>query len=299
MTKTLQLAKPYTKDKLGERVFVSEKYDGVPVRFDVSIRDGLATVSQGRTRQDETAYSCAFIQRDLRAIVQRAITAAPQSDRDWVLIGEVMHETLTGFKDISGVVRRHEPQTGLELHIFDFWDSARPHDNFASRNFALNCLLGSRQQASVRIIRQETAFKHQLDEIIEERMPNVAEGLVIRDAGETFQPGKRTWGYQKVVKEPTIDLHICKFEEGVGKNAGAVGRLIAIYKGEYIGIGPGKLTYAERKDLWRRFLDQPLAFHSSQEQFMACIKYKPDDGYKALRQPTFQYWRKDKKEPDA
>lgn len=300
MTKTLQLAKPYTPDKLSDRVYVSEKLDGVPVRFDVTIRNNQVHVKQGRTRQDEFAVSCGFIAQSLLTVLQSAIDNAPQSDRDWVIIGEVMHETYTGFKDISGVVRRKTPQTGLYLNIFDFWDSARPEDTFASRNFALNCLIGARQIHEVRVVKQIATYKSSmLQQTIDEMMPKVGEGLIVRDANELFQPGKRTWGYQKVVREPTIDLRIVRFEEGVGKNANAVGRLIAEYNGAEIGIGPGKLTYEERATLWTRYLDQPLSFHSPASSFMACIKYKPDDGYKALRQPTFQHWRSDKKEPDA
>lgn len=295
MTKTLQLAKPYTPDKLSDRVYVSEKLDGVPVRFDVTIRDNLVHVKQGRTRQDEFAVSCGVIAQSLSTVLQSAIDNAPQSDRDWVIIGEVMHETYTGFKDISGVVRRKTPQTGLYLNIFDFWDSARPDDTFASRNFALNCLIGARQIHEVRIVKQIATYKSSmLQQTIDEMMPKVGEGLIVRDAIELFQPGKRTWGYQKVVREPTIDLRIIRFEEGVGKNANAVGRLIAEYKGTEIGIGPGKLSYQQRALLWKKYGGAVLSL-----PVLAAIKYKPDEGYKALRQPTFQYWRDDKVTPDA
>ena len=65
------------------------------------------------------------------------------------------------------------------------------------------------------------------------------------------------------------------------------------YKGTEIGIGPGRLTHAERIELW---------VHSQTGMFnkrMAQIKYKADDSYDALRQPTFQFWRDEKDEPDA
>lgn len=310
MTKTLQLAKPYTPSKLSERVYVSEKLDGVPVRFDVTIRNNTAHVKQGRTRQDEFAVSCGFIAQSLSTVLQSAIDNAPQSDRDWVIIGEVMHETYTGFKDISGVVRRQTPQTGLYLNIFDFWDSARPDDTFASRNFALNCLIGARQIHEVRVVKQIATYKSgMLQQTIDEMMPKVGEGLIVRDAIELFQPGKRTWGYQKVVREPTIDLRIIGIVDGVGKNAGAVGTLVAEYKDDIIGISVGKTDYEQRRKLWASYTTCMVPANKNKlfkghwyrlaEPRMACIKYKPDEGYKALRQPTFQHWRLDKDVPDA
>ena len=68
---------------------------------------------------------------------------------------------------------------------------------------------------------------------------------------------------------------------------------MASYKGTEIGIGPGRLTHDERTALWVHF--QTGMLHKR----MAQIKYKSDDSYDALRQPTFQFWRDDKETPDA
>ena len=298
MTKTLQLAKPYDLSRLSDKVYVSKKYDGVPVRFNAYTADGIVWVDRGLSRQGEELHSTAWI---------RARLAKMLNSRDYigdghqmVFIGEVMHEHYTGFKDISGVVRRKEPQTGLYVQLFDFWDAMRPDDSFAHRLFAMQCILDRRQCHEVRLVQQLKLSSEQAADLVSS-VPDDQEGWIIRDATETFQPGKRTWGYQKVVKEPTIDLRIVGYEEGVGKNANAVGRLIAEYNGALIGVGPGKLSYAERTALWERDciarsvagglpLDLPR---------MACIKYKPDEGYTALRQPTFQNWRDDKDMPDA
>jgi hypothetical protein len=67
-----------------------------------------------------------------------------------------------------------------------------------------------------------------------------------------------------------------------------VGRIIADFHGTEIGVGPGKLSHAERRKLW---------VNREHNHGVATIKYKRDDSYTALRQPTFQHWRPEKTEP--
>lgn len=306
MTKTLQLAKHFDQSKLSAKVYVSEKYDGVPVRFDVKTADGRVCVMPGLSRQGEELHSTEWV----RVRLQNMLNALDfmGDGRRFVLVGEVMHETYTGFKDISGVVRRKEPQTGLYVQLFDFWDSMRPDDSFAHRLFAMQCMLDRKQCHEVRITKQLSMGVIQAAEFVQ-AIPDGQEGWIIRDAIETFQPGKRTWGYQKVVKEPTLDLRIIGIVDGVGKNAGAVGTIIAEHGGSIVGVGAGKLSYNEREALWaapttgRVDADKSQLYRGPWYRLavprMACIKYKPDEGYTALRQPTFQYWRDDKDTPDA
>jgi ATP-dependent DNA ligase len=126
-----------------------------------------------------------------------------------------------------------------------------------------------------------------------------AEGMVIRDANGKFEPGKRTWCYQKYVPRPTIDLRVVDFEEATteaGEPKGMVGRVIVSYKGKEIGCGPGKLTHAERTILWNDFTVWGI---DCLETPIATIQYKEDASYEALREPTFQHWRDDKDTPDA
>ena len=212
---------------------------------------------------------------------------------EYVFVFETMHEKFTGFKDISGVVRRKEPQKGLQYWLWDFSRSDQPNAIFADRIVEGQTLVGDTYLIRFNSIRQHSVDTEDgLQSLIAARLPMEQEGWIIRSHDAVFKPGARHWDYQKVVKEPTIDLKIIAFEEGQGKNSGAVGRLIAEYKGQRIGIGPGKLSYTERRDMWRGYGNSPVAR-------IATIKYKPDEGYTALRQPTFQYWREDKELADA
>jgi len=298
MTKTLQLAQSkFTPKKLPYNVLVSEKLDGVPIRMDFDITDGVVAV-RARTRQDEHSYSTQFIQQFL------AHKMLCWRNAKLTLVGEVTHETYTDFKDISGVVRRQEPQTGLIYNIFDFYDEARPDDGFARRLFAAACLLKMQTQ-SIRFIPQSYIKREKITDWFAQNLRSGAEGGIIRDPDEKWQPGKRTWGYQKYVQDQTIDLRLHSVEEATSETGvplGMAGRLNFWYKGGTIGVGPGKLTHLERRRLWQQWSRDrhPVCqSYTPDSGPMACIQYKRDDSYDALRQPTFQHWRTDKDEADA
>ncbi len=305
MTKVLQLAQSkFTPEKLSHEVYVSEKLDGVPIRITIVLDtddggpSGVA-VTAVRSRQDELIVSANFCVSRLARIMSNACW--PSGTYEFV--GELTHETYTDFKDISGVVRRQTPQTGLILNLFDFYRHGEDV-GFGRRQYALELLL-PHNYTEVRRIAQHAIFKHQIVDWFKKHLPKGAEGGIIRDAHEGWFPGKRTWGYQKYLVRPTIDLLWRGYEEAMSKTGvplGMVGRLNFQYKGTMIGVGPGKLTHAERRAIFRDpdsvsrtvFPDSKVI-----RPVLACIQYKEDDSYDALREPTFQHWRNDKDEPDA
>jgi ATP-dependent DNA ligase len=127
-----------------------------------------------------------------------------------------------------------------------------------------------------------------------------AEGSVLHSHSKVFSPGKRCWGTQRIKDVPTIDLMIVGYEEAVsghtGLGNGMVGRIWAEFSSfkmldnvSTIGIGPGALTHAERRDEWQKYAAGMF------KPRIAEIRYMRDDTYDALRQPTFARWRDDKK----
>ena len=294
MTKVLQLAKPYTPEKLDDDVLCSIKHDGVPIRVTVDVNDIGVSVVSAKTRQDEDAISCKFVVADL---LRRFDNGRVKHGR-YDVVGEVLHEQFTDFKDVSGVVRRQTPQTGLIFNAFDFVSSIAPEHNFGQRAFALQYLIRTNTEY-VRCVAQRACKKGQIDDVFATMLLPSDEGGIVRSASDLWKPGKRTWGYQKYVFDPTIDLHVVGFEEATSEEddtpLGMVGRVKIAYKGAVIGAGPGKLTHDERRELWvNTFPDGVLKVPR-----MACIKYKRDPSYAALRQATFQHWRDDKDTPDA
>lgn len=309
MTKTIQLAKPYTKNKLGKTVYLSEKLDGVPIRVDLRVgslgdRSSLITM---RTRQDEHPNSCQIILGKLMQRVDAWLDGRPSEVKGkWAnsvmtFVGEVTHEAYTDFKDVSGVVRRTTAQDGLILNLFDFSTTVHgfPED-FARRHFMLTQIIPMNTR-EVRVIKQVAVGSEVVEGVFDAFMtekPN-AEGMVARDATGKFQPGKRTWCYQKLLRKPTIELALHSVEEATTEDKepkGMVGRLNFWYKGEVIGVGPGKLTHAERISLWDRA--NGIVYPQGTGP-IATVQYKEDKSYDALREPTFQHWRADKDTPDA
>lgn len=317
MTKTIQLAKPkFTPNKLGEKVYLSEKLDGVPIRIDLRVNvAGTSTdLIQMRTRQDEFPQSCQIVLNKLMQRVNAWLEQRDQTQRNiWAnavitFVGEVTHEDYTDFKDISGVVRRQTPQGGLIFNLFDFNASMDkfPKD-FARRLFIMTNIIPMNTN-EVRVIKQFAIQRDMVEKVFDAFMAEkpTAEGMIVRDADGVFAPGKRTWCYQKLLKRPTIDLYVVGFEEATseaGEPKGMVGRVLVSYKGKEIGCGPGKLSHAERTELWDEWTHWQSAIKSGYKttpwKRMACIQYKEDPSYDALREPTFQHWRDDKDTPDA
>lgn len=316
---TIPLAKGFSEKHLRFPVLLSRKFDGVPIRIDID-HYGNHTV---RTRQGKDVPS-------VRNLVQEFIDRCINEERDCddvvtplTLVGEVVQHGNgdADFKETSGIVRRQDDQSHrLAIMLFE----CDVQDTFIERHEFMEDFL---QHIHGRVHVVEQIAVENMEQLVQHqqefnRLFPQAEGLVARNHDDPFTPGKRSWGYQKVLNEPTIDLRIVGVEEAIDKDGnpkGMVGRLIASYKGTEIGIGPGRLTHAERTALWEEY--QREAYHcccgspvdhypdghspvSAADYYgfpnrIAQIKYKKDDSYDALRQPTFQHWRDDKSDPDA
>ena len=282
----------FDSSKLSFPVYVSEKLDGVPVRFKIYREPGQNYIHRHHvSRQHEHLAS-------VEKYVDRFIELNRHRFQPGIMynfVWEVTHKHLRSFKDISGVVRRTYPQIDLVFNLFDY-DASKIADNGVSGigwEIRHSCARIFHYPHDFQIIQQirYTDEDSLMDMLANTPMPPEQEGWAIRSHDAPFKPGTRHWDYQVIVQEPTIDLRIIRFEEGKGKNAGGVGKMIALYMGKEIGIGPGRLSYKEREELWGT-----VGFFDTVR--IAKIKYKPDPSYAALRQPTFQAWHT-KTEPDA
>lgn len=289
---TIPLAKGYAPGKLKFPVYVSEKLDGVPVRIDI---DPWGWTAQ--TRQGEDMPS---VRNQVNSLVSRLRMDIPYGSYPVTFVAEVTHEIFTNFKDISGVVRRKEPQDDLILNIFDYFNW---NGEFAQRLRNLKEVGPYIESHDVRLVRQHfVGCRDHLDEYLSRPMKEGQEGWIIRSHNAEFKPGTRHWDYQKYVVDPCVDLRITGFEEAVsatGEPLGMIGRIIADFHGQEIGVGPGKLSHDERRTLWMAY-EQWRWSRTREAEWptqIATVKYKRDPSYAALRQPTFQHWRPEKTEP--
>lgn len=299
-TKTIELAQPeYRPEKMVYPAAVSLKLDGVPGNF-------LGT-RLPKTRQSTDILSVAHIQNWIVKNLPAGIG----------LVGELYDPSLN-FKTISGQVntKSGEQFTNLTLNVFDLYVPDNPSALFEHRTEALRIILDDiagnlgihPDDLPVRRIKQiivnnEDEAREAHDAIMDAN-PD-AEGTMLASLSRVWTPGKRLWTLQKCKPEPTIDVEIIGFQEAVHKDTkqglGRVGRLVAVLNKvnpdgtqtyDQIGIGPGRLTHKEAKELWIEYKAGKYV------RRIAEVKYMKDDSYDALRQGTFQRWRPDKSEAD-
>ncbi|ANS06216.1 hypothetical protein HOR19_gp23 [Phage MedPE-SWcel-C56] len=308
----IPLSKKYTEKCFDGRAWlVFEKFDGVPIRIDLSYGEGNELEATAQTRPGKKAASS--VDHIVEYVKLQFGNLAP-----CVIVGEVVHRTVFEFKDVSGMVRKDTPNPELYMQVFDFY--APGHTHYYHRMTYPHQLLKEPDGAA------RMPFCAAADSVEEYRAVQYEirkksstpeqwfEGFILRDRNCLFEPAKRQPGYLKDVIEPTVDLSIVGWLEAVsqdGSPLGMVGGLIADYKGKRIGIGPGKMTHPERKALFEEYAYKQVGLPDkpNQEWFswardgepgfsrIAEIKHKRDPSYTALRQPTFQWWRDDKKEP--
>lgn len=282
MAKThVMLAKDLDWDKIEYPCIVSEKLDGVACSFQWR---GKHLVEKSRPGKRLPSVDM------LRYVMKHS----GKLHHEAMVVGEAYVPGMR-FAQANGILRRQHPNGAIRFGIYDYVASPNDDRPYSVRiNEALK-IWG--YKGSIHVITMYPCMKaemiHVAKKIIYELNPD-AEGIVIRSSSHQFQPNKRSWGMMRLVPKPTHDLKVVGFEEAVDKHKkpkGMVGRITVLYKGNETGSGAGKLTHKDRKYIWEH-----------QDEFIgkiACIQYKPDPSYeKGLRQPTFQYWRDDKTEPN-
>lgn len=307
MNATIMLAKGYEPNKLVFPVMVSEKLDGVPAKIHITIMEDVFPPSSLVSKrilwtvQTRQAKPYVSIHNQVEAFAEHL------KDRGclgtFVFIAEVTHQDRTmPFKDVSGHCRRQKQNDDLRLNIFDYY---RPTLQVPDRlPFGKRILLA---QMLVRgmfwckmvpqiLCKDSIELAHALTAIKRPQDGFIPEGAIIRNCKDIWEEGKRSWGYQKVVDDPTTEVSIVGFDEAISKegdgSTGIIGRIHAIYNGQAIGISPGKLSHDERRALWKDTNTRDL-LDAGELVLWATVKYKRDPSYEALRQPTFQHWRPD------
>lgn len=288
----IMLANTYKKDsQLIFPLVFSEKLDGVAADFyGVDAIEGELNV-RVRSRQDEPIVSVDHIRQFLHdKLPNRAH-----------LICE-LYIPNKKFKDISGLVRRQEQSPSLLAFVYDYYVEGEEDKTYVERMNQMAAVLGKYIVPDIKTCPVQFIAAVKVDNLddfkkVEQKFFELrpfAEGMVIRSLNEKshYKMGWRSPGMLKHKVNNTIDLVISGFEEAISKDdkpLGMVGRIIASYKGQQIGVGPGKLKHSERKELFK-----------NQAQYIgkiAEIVYMPDDSYEALREPRFYRWREDKINP--
>lgn len=286
----IMLAKTYKKHKdLLLPVTVTEKLDGVPGNFFVPRKSNSGDVLV-KSRQNEEILSVPHIQKALKR-------ALPKGAH---VVGELYISGMD-FKDISGIVRRQTPDEDtakLRLYIFDYYVEGQEHVEFYHRMAECVDNLYFLTEGDDPLVRLIPGLYVDSVEVFDEAMAKFkkdrpdAEGVVIRALfGDKsgYKAGWRSPGMLKLKVTETIDLPIVSIEEAVDKDGalkGMVGRINVEYKGQTIGVGPGKMKHKDRIEVFQN--------KEAYTGKMIEIAYMPDDSYDALREPRFYRFRPDK-----
>jgi len=292
---TIPLAKGYNAAKQNFPGFLSVKLDGIPCRIDFDADAGTFAV---RTRQGKAMPS---VERQAGLLVASLYDAGCIRNGKHTFVGEVTHKTLKDFKDAGGVIRRQTQQEDLKINLFDYTADTTMDMDFGQRLIVLVYLMQHLNHEDFSLCPQyHVEYPAQYEGIkaeLIERFPG-AEGLVWRGAQHRFEPGKRSNDYMRVLDKPTADLLVVGYEEAIDKEGnpkGMVGRINVQWKmEETVGVGPGKMTHAERTKVWQEYIAAGRNMPGGPR--LCQVEYKRDPAYTAMREPTWQMWRTDKDE---
>lgn len=313
---TIELAKNYDPKKSIFPALAQRKWDGVPVRF-MCVKVGTCIAV---TRQGERITSIDH----LIPIAEKAIRAA-----GGCIIGELIVPG-RDFKEISGLVRRKDASPELICKVFDGDLDNLPKKSYHSRLVEIANTLPHDPRLSVtpsKYVDSIEGVERYYDALCLAAGEKL-EGVMFHDPTKPFQPGKRCWGMGRWKPQPVNTFKVVGFEEAVseaGAPLGMVGRVNILLRRKslpagtaeasdldwewdvrakcwqaVVGVGPGKLSHADRKFLWTG-QGESIVLHvpfTELAEVYADIKHMPDPSYEALRQPTFQCFRPDKKEGD-
>lgn len=228
-----------------------------------------------------------------------AITSIPQCLEDaakllpdHVIFGEV-YKYDTPFKEISGAFRRHKPQSGLFVMVFDAvpfadWKAGKCDKSYIERYTAL-------KDAWLRTPTASLMIAPSLDLGAPQGFANAMvrqggyDGAIIRRKDAPWTTGASKNGEAIKVKPiKSLDLKVVGWFPGKGKHAGRAGGVIVEYRGVTTQVGTG-FSDTER---WNIAESSFYTGKIAEVEFMELTA----DG--KLREPRFKGWRYDKEQPD-
>lgn len=229
-----------------------------------------------------------------------AITSIPQCLEDaakllpdHVIFGEV-YKYDTTFKEISGAFRRHKPQSGLFVMVFDAvpfadWKAGKCDKPYIERYTAL-------KDAWLRTPTASLIVAPALDLGAPQGFANAMvrqggyDGAIIRRKDAPWTTGASKNGEAiKVKPVKSLDLEVHGWYRGKGKHAGRAGGITVLYKGVQTDVGTG---FSDRER-------QEIADAGQAPCGVAEVEFMELTADGKLREPRFKGWRYDKEQPDS
>lgn len=228
-----------------------------------------------------------------------AITSIPQCLEDaakllpdHVIFGEV-YKYDTPFKEISGAFRRHKPQSGLFVMVFDAvpfadWKAGKCDKPYIERYTAL-------KDAWLRTPTASLIVAPSLDLGAPQGFANAMvrqggyDGAIIRRKDAPWTTGASKNGEAiKVKPVQSLDLEVLGWYRGKGKHANRAGGITVLYRGVQTDVGTG---FSDRER-------QEIADAGQAPCGVAEVEFMELTSDGKLREPRFKGWRFDKDKAD-
>lgn len=263
---------PTLDDLPADEYVMMPKYDGC---LAIILPDGIIT----RTGESITS-------------IPQCLDGAANLMPGHVLFGEV-YKWGAPFKEISGAFRRHKPQPGLFVMVFDAvpfedWSARKCDKPYIERYAALQDAWHRNPTASLIVAPT-------LDLVAPQVFANAMvkqggyDGAILRRKDAPWTTGASKNGEALKVKPvQSLDMRAWAVFPGKGKHAGRAGGITVAYRGVETNVGTG-FSDAER---------ERLTTHGCKGQ-IAEIEFMELTADGKLREPRFKGWRYDKEQPDT
>ena len=275
------------KGELKEKAYITLKLDGV--RCTALIDDEIKFL----TRQG----------KEIKGLQQITKALSEMNLKGYMVDGELIrinHDNLSSkdnFKETSGLVNsKSDNKEGLEFVIFDMvsLDDYRKQENneiYEVRQARLNEMITSNEYIRLVPSYGKTDDVNKVYEILNEVTSQDEEGLMLNLVSGVYRFGKRSSELLKVKAMHTCDLKCIDVQEGEGKYANTLGRILCLYKGHILKVGSG-FSDEQREYYWKH--KDKIKMHIVEVQYFE--ESNNEQGGLSLRFPVFKRIRDDKNE---
>ena len=275
------------KGELKEFAYVTLKLDGV--RCTALVEDEIKFL----TRQG----------KEIKGLNEIALALKGMDLKGYMVDGELIrinYDNLSSeenFKETSGLVNsKSDNKTGLEFVIFDMvpmedYYAQENNEPYIDRAKRMEELVEQNEFVRLVPMYMVTDDVSKIYETLNEVIAQKEEGLMLNLVSGVYKFGKRSTELLKVKQMNTCDLQCTAIEEGEGKYAGVLGKIVCNYKGYELRVGSG-FTDEQRAYYWKN----PWLIVGSIVEIQYFEETNNEQGELSLRFPVFKRIRNDKNE---